>query len=216
MFLGHLAVGFAAKRLAPSTSLGTLFAACEWIDLVWPAFLLAGWEQVRVHPGDTAFTPLEFVSYPLTHSLLMAAAWAVAFAVVYALRTRKTRAALVCGGVVLSHWFLDWLTHRPDLPLIPGGRKFGAGLWNSVPATLILELTMFAAGVVAYTRMTRARDRKGAFGLIALVGFLAAVYAANVFGPPPPDESSVAWASLSLWLLPFWAAWADRHRESAR
>src|SRR6476659_9891715 len=145
MFIGHFAVAFAAKRAAPTVSLGTWFIACELVDLIWPLFLLFGIETVMITPGITAFTPLDFVSYPWTHSLLMCALWALAMGALYwALRGDKV-AAMLIGAVVLSHWFLDAIVHRPDLPLAPGsGVKIGFGLWNSVPGTLILELAMFA------------------------------------------------------------------------
>src|SRR5512142_2070175 len=98
MFIGHFAVGLAAKRVAPRTSLGTLFVAAQLVDLVWPALVLVGIEEVRVDPGNTAFTPLDFVSYPWTHSLLMVVTWAVVFGLVYRWRTGDLAAALVLGA----------------------------------------------------------------------------------------------------------------------
>jgi membrane-bound metal-dependent hydrolase YbcI (DUF457 family) len=214
LFIGHYAVALAAKRAAPRTSLATLFAAAQLIDLAWPLLLLAGLERVRIAPGITAFTPLDFESYPWTHSLLMVAVWAAAFALVYRSRTGYARGALVLGALVLSHWLLDLLTHRPDLPLAPGGAlRVGLGLWSSVPGTLAVELTLFAAGVAAYATGTRARDRRGAAALWSLVGFLVAVHLANAFGPPPPSPRAVAFGSLAIWLFLPWAAWIDRHRE---
>src|SRR5512140_2569440 len=143
MFIGHFAVGLATKRLAPRTSLGTLFAAAQLLDLVWPVLVLLGLEEVRVDPGNTAFTPLDFVSYPWTHSLLMAFAWAAAFAFVYRSLRRCPLGAWVGGALVLSHWVLDFLTNRPDLSLAPGAAKVGLGLWYSVPGTLVAEGTLF-------------------------------------------------------------------------
>src|SRR5205814_4956976 len=133
VFIGHFAVAFAAKRAAPTVSLGTWFIACELVDLIWPLFLLFGVETVMITPGITAFTPLDFVSYPWTHSLLMCAVWALGFAVLYWLLRRALLAAALIGAVVLSHWFLDAIVHRPDLPLAPGSHlKIGLGLWHSV------------------------------------------------------------------------------------
>ncbi len=214
MFLGHFAVGLAAKRLAPDTSLGTLFAAAQLLDLAWPVLVLVGAEEVRVEPGNTAFTPLDFVHYPWTHSLLMAAVWAVAFAVAYRSRTGKSRAALVVGLLVASHWVLDFATHRPDLPLAPGATKVGLGLWNSIPATLVVESAMYLLGAYLYATATRPRNRAGRLALAALLVFLAAIYVASVTGPPPPGATPVAIGGLMLWLLVPWAAWVDRNRES--
>lgn len=217
MFIGHFAVAFAAKPAAPAVSLGTLFLACEWVDLVWPVFLLAGLERVQIKPGVTAFTPLDFIHYPWTHSLAMCAVWAAAFGLLYFLLTRKRREALLVAAVVLSHWFLDVVAHRPDLPLAPGTeRRWGLGLWNSVPATLLLESLLLAVALAFYVRRTRALDRIGSWGpgLIAL--FLAAAYLGASLGPPPPSVEVIAWAGLiggaATALLGYWV---DRHRTTA-
>jgi hypothetical protein len=207
MFIGHHAAAFAAKRFAPGVSLGTLFAAAILLDLVWPILLLLGLEHVRIAPGITAFTPLDFYDYPITHSLLAAIGWSVAFAIVV------RRQPVIVGATVLSHWVLDFVTHRPDLPLWPGGPKFGLGLWSSVPATIVVEVGLFAAALFVYLRMTRARDRAGRVSLWLLVAFLAMVYIGNIFSPPPPDTTAIGWAGLAQWLFVPWGFWIDRHRE---
>jgi hypothetical protein len=213
MFLGHFAVGLAMKRVAPRTSLGTFTAAVEWLDLVWPILLLLGWERVRIEPGNTAFTPLAFDSYPVSHSLATAALWGALFGGIYFLRTRGVVASIAIGIAVISHWVLDWITHRPDLPLFPGGHtNVGLGLWNSIPATVMVESAMFVAGVYIYLRTTRALDRMGTINFWVYVLTLAAIYIANLIGPPPPSVRAVALVTLGLWALPFWAAWIDRHR----
>jgi len=215
MFIGHFAVGFALKRVAPRTSLGVLIAAPQALDLLWPIFLLLGWESVRIDPGNTAFTPLAFDSYPYSHSLLMAVVWAAVFAALYLFRTRLGAASLWIAVAVVSHWVLDWITHRPDMPLTPWSTtKVGLGLWNSIPATLIVESTMFAAGAWIYMRTTRARDRMGRVNLWLYITALALMYVGNAVGPPPPDVRSLAIVALGLWLLPLWAAWIDRHRAA--
>jgi membrane-bound metal-dependent hydrolase YbcI (DUF457 family) len=216
MFIGHFALGLAAKRAVPRAPLPALLAAPELLDFVWPVFLLTGAETVRIAPGDTAFTPLEFVSYPWSHSLLMAAVWGALFAGTMWLTLRRTAVAVALFGLVVSHWALDWITHRPDMPLSPWGTaKLGLGLWNSRPATLAVEGAMFAAGVFLYARGTRSRDRVGAFAFWALVVFLLGSYLGAAFGPPPPSVRTLAYGSLALWLLPFWAWWIERHRTPA-
>jgi len=216
MFVGHFAAAYAAKRLAPRTSLGTLFAAAQLPDLAWPWLLLAGVERATIAPGDTALTPLRFDSYPISHSLAAVAAWGAAFGAVHLWRKRRPTDALLLGLLVVSHWALDFLTHRPDMPLWPGGPKVGLGLWNSVPATLVVELLMSAAGLWLYFSSTRARDRVGRWGAIGLGALILLIYAGNVAGPPPPSLEVVAWAGavggLLLWAL---AVWTDRHREPA-
>jgi len=213
MFLGHFGLAFAAKRLAPRTSLGTLGAASQWVDLVWPVLVLAGIEHVQVDPGNTAYTPLAFVHYPWTHSLLMSLAWALAFGLLYGIATGKRRGAVVAAVLVASHWVLDWMTHRPDLPVSPWSRgRHGLGLWNSVAATVMVEGAIFAGGVLLYATGTRARKRAGNVVLWSLVGFLVAMAIANQF-TVPPDEWAVAAGTFSMWLLVLWMAWADRLRQ---
>jgi hypothetical protein len=214
MFIGHFAVAFAAKRAAPSVSLGTLFFACEWVDLVWPLFLLAGLERVEIQPGVTAFTPLNFVYYPWTHSLAMGAVWAAAFGVLYLSIRKSSRAALLLAAVVLSHWFLDLVAHRPDLPLAPGSdTRLGLGLWNSIPATLVVEVSLFVAAVLFYVWRTRALDRAGRWGLWGLLAFLVVAYVGAAFGPPPPNVEAIAWAGLIGGAATgFLGYWIDRHR----
>jgi membrane-bound metal-dependent hydrolase YbcI (DUF457 family) len=213
MFIGHNAVGFASKGAAPRVSLGWLMAAPMLLDLLWPILLLLGVEHVRIAPGITRFTPLDFYDYPWTHSLLMSCVWGALFAGVYVLRTRDRRAFLTLFLGVVSHWLLDFATHRPDLPLWPGGPKVGMGLWDSPRATVIVESLLFAAGIVIYVRTTRARDRIGSFAFIAFVVFLSAIYVANMTSAPPPNARAIAWAALLTWLFPLWAWWFDAHRE---
>jgi hypothetical protein len=215
LFLGHFALGFGAKKAAPEVSLGTLFAASQLADLLWPVLVLLGVEVVAVRPGITAVTPLDFVRYPYSHSLVALTAWALLLGAGYvALRRARPRAGMVIGGLVLSHWLLDVLTHRPDLPLTIGGpRRLGLGMWDSLPATLAVELALFAAGVALYARATAAIDRRGRVGLWALVAFLVAVYLSSLFGPPPPSPTAVAWTTLAMWLLVAWGFWVDRHRR---
>jgi membrane-bound metal-dependent hydrolase YbcI (DUF457 family) len=217
MFIGHFALGLAAKKLDPQTSLGTCFLAAQLADVLWPGLLLAGVEHVTIAPGDTAFTPLRFDSYPVSHSLLALALWGAAFGLAHWASKRNPRSALLLGLLVLSHWVLDFATHRPDMPLLPWRpRVVGLGLWNSVPATLAVEIAMFAAGAWLYLGATRSRDGVGRYGAPALLGFLLVVYLANAFGPPPPSVEAIAWAGLpGSAVILAWAAWADRHRTAA-
>jgi membrane-bound metal-dependent hydrolase YbcI (DUF457 family) len=213
MFIGHNAVGFASKKLAPRVSLGWLMAAPMLPDLIWPILLLLGVEHVRIEPGNTKLTPLDFYDYPWTHSLLMSLVWAVLFALFYFAVNRYARGAVILAFGVFSHWVLDFLTHRADLPLWPGGPKVGLGLWNIPAAELTLESLLFVAGLAIYIRGTSARDRIGSLGMWAFIVFLAVVFIANVLGPPPPSVNAIAWLGLLLWLLPLGAWWFDRHRQ---
>jgi hypothetical protein len=214
MFLGHFAVGLGAKKLAPRVSLGTLFIAAQLPDLVWPVFLLLGIEHVRIDPGNTAFTPLDFFDYPYTHSLLGTVIIAAVFGHVYRMITRDVKSGLVLSGAVLSHWVLDFFTHRPDLPLFFwGGPKTGLGLWESVAGTMTVELAFFSAGLAFYLRSAAPGQmvgRKFNPALVALLFLLLVSYFMNVFGPPPPGEMAIAVAGNLMWLFVLLAYRADR------
>jgi hypothetical protein len=215
MFLGHFGVALAAKKAAPKTSLGVLVLAAQLADLLWPIFLLLGWEQVRIAPGITRVTPLDFVSYPWSHSLVAQLAWGIVLGAAYFAVRRDTRGAIVAAGCVPTHWLLDYAVHRPDMPLVPGGARYGLGLWNSLPATLIAELALFGIGVAIYLSATRAKDRTGKYALPSFLVFLVVAYVASTFGPPPPNVRALAFTALSMWILVLWAAWADSHRTTA-
>jgi hypothetical protein len=274
MFIGHFALGFAAKQAVPRASLAVLFTAAQLADILWPVFVMIGLEQVRIEPGITAFTPLNFISYPYSHSLLMLAVWGVVFALLFGreirLKADATTAAattplhtttaaatppvasgfpplpkasarladqppprlrrsaeasakaeggsrtfIVLFALVVSHWVLDFVTHRPDVPLYPGGPKLGLGLWNSVPATIAVEVSMFAIGLWMYGRATWARDQRGRWALAGLAAFLVVVYIANIVGPPPPTVQTLAISAfIGFVVLVVWSWWADRHREA--
>ena len=161
MFVGHFAVGLAAKKATPGLSLGTLFLAAQWLDLIWPVFVLTGIERVRVQHGATAVTPLNFEYYRWSHSLLTVLFWAVLFGVVLKMLKRSTAEAGTASVLVLSHWVLDWVTHRADLPLWPGGTTVGLGLWNAPVSSVMVEVGLFAFGVWLYAKTTRLLDRRG-------------------------------------------------------
>jgi hypothetical protein len=215
VFVGHYALGLAAKRAAPGASLGTLFAAPALADLLWPVFLLAGWEHVTIAPNPNPFLTLVFDAYPLSHSLLTLAAWGVLGAFVYRWRTGYGRGAVVVALLVVSHWVLDVVVHRPDLPLYPGGPRFGLGLWNSVGGTLLVEGLMLIAGAATYFTTTRARDAAGRYGLGALLLLIVASYISTLFAGPPPSVRTLAIGAIVFgWLVVGGAAWADWHRDA--
>ena len=213
MFLGHLALGFAAKRVLPTASLAVLFVAVQLADMLWPIFLAAGLEQVRIDPGNTAVTPLDFVSYPYSHSLAFLIIWGGAFGALYQLAGRGRAAFLTLAALVVSHWVLDVVTHRPDMPIYPGGARYGLGLWNSKLATIAVELPMFVAGLWVYMKTTKARDAIGRWALVSLAVFLIVAYFGNLYGPPPPSVTALwIFAFTGAAILTLWSWWADKHR----
>jgi membrane-bound metal-dependent hydrolase YbcI (DUF457 family) len=215
VFIGHFALGFAAKRAAPRTSLGTLFAATELADILFPLLVLFGWETASFAGGTNPFLTITLDHYPISHSLLALIGWGVVFAVLYRWRTGYGRGALVVALLVVSHWVLDFVTHRPDMPLWPGGPKVGLELWASVPGSVIVEGVLFAAGVWIYARATRARDAVGRIGLWTLAGLLVLLYAASLLPSPPPPPGAFALVGIGLTVVLLGlGVWVDRHREA--
>lgn len=214
MFIGHFGVGFGAKAPAPRVSLGTLFLASQFIDLLWPTLLLVGVERVRIVP-TTTLTPLEFTHYPFSHSLVMVVVYGVIFGVGYYLWRRQVKSAIVLGLCVVSHWFLDLIVHRPDLPLTTAEvTRVGFGLWNHPAASVALEGLIFIAGVYLYLRVTRAKNRVGRYAFWSLVVFLIVIHLTNILGPPPPSVTAIAWAGQLQWLIVAWGYWVDHNRTS--
>jgi hypothetical protein len=216
VFIGHFAVAFAAKKIAPRTSLGTLVLAAEWVDLIFPILILAGLEHAGIKPGDNAFLRVDLTDYPISHSLVAVLGWSALLGGLVLWRTRDRTASLVVGAAVLSHWLLDFVSHTPDVPLWPDGPLVGLGLWRSVGATVMVEGLLFAVGLWLYFGATTARDRPGRWGAAALAVFLVLLYIGDLASPPPPDVRAFAVVGLAGWLLPLWAWWADRHREPLR
>ena len=214
MFIGHFAVAFAGKRAAPGVSLPALLLAALFADVLWPILVAVGAEEVRIAPGATVSTPLEFVSYPWSHSLLMLLLWGALFAAYYRKSEDGARSGLVVGALVVSHWFLDWITHKPDMPLWPRGPRLGLGLWNSVYGTMAVEITMFVVGVMLYTRATRARDRIGTFAWWALAAFLLVFYIFDSLAGGVPPSVRAVWISalIATAVILVWGGWIDRHR----
>jgi hypothetical protein len=213
MFIGHFGLAFAAKKTSHKLSLGTTFLAAQFIDLLWPFFLLLGIERVSIESGNTAFTPLNFVSYPYSHSLVAVMIWALLFGAAYYIIKKDARSAVVLSLLVISHWLLDLVVHRPDLPLtLVGETKVGLGLWNNRTATMLLELSIFFIGVALYTAATKAKNKTGKYALLSLVLFFVLIYFMNAFGDPPPGAKPIAYVGLAQWLFILWGYWVDKNR----
>ena len=214
MFPGHLALALAAKKKVPDVSLGWTMAAVMTLDLIWPALLLLGLEQVAIGSATGGFDQLTFMSYPWSHSLLLATVWSGAMWGIARWRGISGNGATWLALLVLSHWVLDWISHAPDMPLLPwGGPRLGLGLWGSIPATFIVEGGLFLAGLWIYLGATRAKDRIGSWALGAFVVTILALWGSTPWSPPPPSIEMLAWSSIILeWVLIAWAWWIDRHR----
>lgn len=215
MFIGHFGLSFAAKKAAPKVSLGTLFIATQFVDILWPLLLVLHVEKVAISPGYTKTNAYEFLYYPYTHSLLMGVVWGLLLGGIYWLFKRDKQGALIVGLCVLSHWFFDLVVHVADLPLTPfSNYKVGLGLWNHVAVTVVLETAIFLIGLYIYSTFTRAKNRIGKWGLWVLVILLLLLYFSNTFGPTPPDSVMLVFVSstILMGLLISLAYWVDRNR----
>jgi len=195
MFVGHYGVSFAAKRVAPAIPLWVLFIAVQLLDVLWAPFILLGLEKVRIVPGITASNPLDLYYMPYTHSLVAAVLWSIGALLVYRRfgpRGLAGSAASVAGLAVLSHWLLDLLVHRPDLPLYDNTAKVGFGLWNFPAVAFTLEAAVLFGGMWLYFgTAVFSRLRMVVFGVVML-GVQAYVF----FGPPPVSDNAAALTAL--------------------
>ncbi|MEO5333488.1 MAG: hypothetical protein H7839_15860 [Magnetococcus sp. YQC-5] len=213
MFIGHFAVGFSAKAVAPDASLGSLVLAAQLPDLLWPTLLALGMERVHILPGATVVTPLVFEHYPISHGLMPLLGWAGILGLFHFLTQRKAKTALVLAALVLSHWLLDAIVHQPDLPLFPGSEmRVGLNAWSSLPLTVTMELAIFLFGLWLYARTTTSRDARDRWGFWVLLVCLVGIYLGNLFGPPPPSVAAIAWTGQAQWLLVLWCYWIDKNR----
>jgi hypothetical protein len=186
MFVGHLAVGLAGKRMEPRMSLGTWMLAALLADLLFFAFLIGGVEHIGLAPGVTVNRFVGDIQY--SHSLLMDAIWGGLFAAAYRLRRRYARGAWLLFGAGLSHWVLDFFSHRPDMKLAPGTHAaFGLELWNSTPATLVLEGGAWLLAIVLYVSVTTARTRTGVYAFWAGAALLTLAWYGNITGGIDPN-----------------------------
>jgi hypothetical protein len=215
MFIGHFALGFAAKKLLSKPSLGTYFLAAQLLDLLWPTFLLLNIEQAEISHDPANPIPLSFTSYPISHSLLTVVGWGALFGFLYFAIMRNYKASILLAAAVISHWFLDLVVHIPDLPLYPGNAALvGLGLWRSKIASLFIELALFALAAGLYLRSTKAKNKTGVYATGSLIIFLIIVHLMNVFGAAPPNIQVVAWAGQLQWLFVLVAYWSDSNRIS--
>ncbi len=210
MFLAHYGVAFASKKFSPSTPIWVFVCAASFLDLLWPIFLLLGLEKVSIAPGITKVTPLDFYHYPISHSLLAVIGWSVVFGITYYIFSKDKMGSLLSALLVSSHWFLDLLVHRPDLPLdLTHSKTYGFGLWNFPIVTYLLEFGILFFGLNVYFK-TYDLNKKQKLVLLSLAVFLSIIYLMNIFGPPPPSTKAIALAGNALWLLVLWSYFVER------
>jgi hypothetical protein len=212
MLVGHVATGLLLKRLHPRLPLGAAVAAALLADLLAFALIIAGVEQVHFGTARGAGHYFTGVNIAYSHSLAGGVALGLLLGLIVRALGRDTRAAWLLGAGVLSHWPLDVLSHRPDMPLAPGlPWAFGLGLWTSVPATLLVEGGLWALALALYVRGSRARSRGSLFAFWSGAALATLIWFGNIAGPPPANPATAPMASLVVFMLVVgWAYWIDR------
>ncbi len=204
MFVGHYGVSFAAKSVEKTIPLWVLFLAVQLLDVFWSLFVLLGVEKVRIVPGITASNPLDLYYMPYTHSLVAAVLWSLGAYVAYRLIRRfgaSHRAALLVALAVFSHWVLDFVVHRPDLPLYDDAVKVGLGLWNYRAPAFLLEIAVLFGGMFLYLRATTATGAIGRYSVPMFGVVMCIVQAVVFFGSPPPSDWAAAITALASYVL---------------
>ncbi len=198
MFVGHYGPSFAASALKKTIPLWVLFIAVQWVDVLWSIFVLLGIEKVRIVPGITATNPLDLYYMPYTHSLVAATLWSVAAVITYNMLFGRDgwSAAAIVGLAVFSHWLLDLLVHRPDLPLYDNTMKVGLGLWNFPSVAFGLEIVFLFFGLYLYLRATKPVNSGGRYAMIIFAVVMLPIQAFVFFGPPPSSDKAAAITAL--------------------
>jgi hypothetical protein len=222
MLVGHYSLALIGKRVEPRLSLWTTMLAAMLADFLWCVFLIAGIEEVRMKPGLTissgmrAIDVVEASRIALSHSLATDIVWAAIFAGLFSVWRRNGTGARILFALVISHWLLDFVSHPPDMPLVPGiDRHFGLGLWTSFRATLVVEGFMWLLAVVVYVSGIQSR-RSAKFVFFGGVAFLTLAWLGNIAGPPPSNLHIIGFSSLTFFTLTVvWASLVDRLTRSA-
>jgi hypothetical protein len=217
MFVGHYGPSFAAKTVKPAIPLWVLFLAVQLLDVFWAIFVLLGIEKVRIVPGITAVNPLDLYYMPYTHGLITSMLWSIVAAAAYRALKKDAdwTAAGIVGGAVFSHWILDLLVHRPDLPLYGDSYKVGLTLWDYPVAASALEVVILFGSLYFYLRSTRPITRAGRYGMVIFGIAMLAVQGIVFFGPPPTSDKSAAMTALfAYFLFAGIAGWLEKKRST--
>jgi len=212
VFVGHFAASLVAKRTAPAIPLGTLVFAAMLPDILWCLFMLAGFEWVRFGSGSGAGKYLAAWYVPFSHSLVMTCVWAAVLAIGCRGKTATPRAIAVLIALVVSHWCLDAISSS-HMPIAPGmARTIGLGLWNSIPATVLVEGGAWSVALASYTHSTRAAKPRGEYAFWFGAFMLTMMWRNNIAGPAPSARSAAIGSLVAFSAAVAWAYWIDTVR----
>lgn len=215
MFIGHFAPAFvAAAMYSRGPKLGTYFVAAQLID--WAFFTLAiiGIEKMRIDPGATVMVPYDLYFLPYTHSLVGTAVWAAAFGLIVLVWQKDALAGFLSALVVITHWVLDWVVHRPDLTIAGGEEAYGLGLWNHPEIAMPLEIGITLAAFIFYIKKSRGPVAQP----LILISVMMAFQAINWFAPHPSEAGLFVYlqALLAFAVLTGFAVWVGNNRYFTR
>lgn len=217
MFVGHYAASLALKRFERRASLGVLFLAVQFVDIVFFPLVLLGIERLNIVENFTQSTHFELEYMPYTHSLAGFLIWSgLAYALFRWVFVKSHSVAIVVALAVMSHWVLDVIVHTPDMPLLSDSSlKLGFGLWNNAVGTYFLEAVLLLAGLWLYLRTTKATTSTGKYGIGIFILLLLLVNIVNIFGPLQGDSKlGLAVSALASYLLfAAVAFWLDSKRS---
>lgn len=215
MLVGHFAAGLIGKRIEPKVSLGTWILAAFLADLILFPLLILGIEHIQIVPGAEVNRTIGR-DIVFSHSLLMDLVWGVLFAAAYFFRRRYPRGAWLLLAAVVSHWILDFISHRPDMPVAPGVQPVhGLSLWNSLPATVVVEGGFWLLALILYARATRPAKRVASFALWAGAALLTLIWYGNLHGGMDPNPVKAGIGGLFFFsLMVAWGYWINRLRPA--
>lgn len=220
MFIGHYGPAFAAKTVVKTVPLWLLFVAAQWVDFLWASLVIMGIEKVRIIANFFGLSPLDLYYMPFSHGLPSAALLALFLGGVAAVGLGGNRIAVIAAvaATSFSHWLLDLVAHRPDLPLVFDEMKVGLGLWAYPFVSVPTEIGVMFAGLWIYDRAAPSATWTGTIALWAFGFAIAGLQVQSTFfqeHPPTPE----AFAQLALFgytILAVLAAVVERLRRPAQ
>ncbi len=199
MFIGHYGPALAAKAVVKAVPLWMLFVAAQWVDFLWATLVILGIEKVRIIENFFGVSPLDLYYMPFSHGLPSAVLLSLLAGGLAAAVLGGNRIAVIAavGATSFSHWLLDLVVHRPDLPLVFDEMKVGFGLWEYPYVSVPVEIALVFLGVWIYDRAVPSPTRAGQIALWALGFAMAALQVQNTFFNEHPATPQ-GFAQLSL------------------
>jgi len=216
MFIGHLGIGLALKKLDSKINLLWFFASVLFLDILLWILVLLKIEHANIPDNYAELRYLTFY-FPYSHGLLASLIWTALAYYLVKFVTRKDKISIVLAIGVFSHFILDFIVHPPELPLLgEHSHKLGLGLWNNIYLALALELIILIIGFAFYFKSTERKSFGGKYGMLIFMTILTIfAFAGQLFGPKPETEKQVATSSLiSILLILILGFWLDRERKA--